>query len=71
MNNDIKNEISWLLKSYSSRIQKAMVMPSPENWQLATVSYNHLCGYRDGLEAAGLKDEANYLSNFLKIDIDK
>ncbi len=71
MNNEIKREIDWLIKNYSSRIKKALLMPSQENWQLATVSYNHLCGYRDGLEAARLNEEAQYLNNFLKIDIDK
>lgn len=71
MNNDIKKQIDWLLRSYSSRIEKALLVPSPEHWQLATTSYNHLLGFRDGLRAADLKEEADYLSDLLKINLDK
>lgn len=71
MNNDIKNEIDWLYKSYCSRIEKALIMPTPEHWQLASTGYNHLSGFRDGLEAAELKEEADYLTSLLKISLDK
>lgn len=71
MNNDIKNEIDWLYKSYSSRIQKALIMPTPEHWQLASTGYNHLSGFRDGLIAADHKEEAEYLNNLLNKYIDK
>lgn len=71
MNNDIKNEIDWLYKSYTCRIEKALIMPTPEHWQLASTGYNHLSGFRDGLQAVGMKEEANYLTNLLKINLDK
>lgn len=71
MDNNIKNEIDWLYRTYSSRIEKALIMPTSEHWQLASSGYNFLSGFRDGLKSAGMIAEAEYLTNLLKINIDK